>query len=142
MAREVRLRGGLDAVGVIPVVDGVQVAGENLVLRPAAAELDRETRLPDLALEGPLAAGVEVAHELLRDRRSALDDLAGADVAPESAGDPDVVDAAVLVEAAVLDRDRGRREPVGHAPEPDGLAIPLGGDRPEQRSIRREDERV
>src|SRR5438876_9565209 len=101
MAREIRLRGGLDAVGVIAVVDGVQVADEDLVLRPAAAELDRETRLLDLALEGALAAGIEVAHELLRDRGSAFDDLAGADVTPESAGDPDVVDAAGLVEAAV-----------------------------------------
>src|SRR5438094_898888 len=77
MAREVRLRGGLDAVGVIAVVDGVQVAGEDLVLRPAAAELDREARLLDLAIEGALAAGVQVADELLRNRRSAFDDRAG-----------------------------------------------------------------
>src|SRR6266581_1761267 len=128
MAREVRLRGGLDAIGVIAVVDGVQVAGEDLVLRPAAAELDREARLLDLALEGALAAGVQVADELLRDRRSAFDDLAGANVAPERAGNPDVVDAAVLVEAAVLDRDRGRRQPARHPAE--------------ARSVRRVDERV
>src|SRR5947208_6434209 len=142
MAREVRLRGGLDAVGVIAVVDGVQVAGEDLVLRPAAAELDREARLLDLALEGALAAGVQVADELLRDRRSAFDDLAGADVAPERAGDPDVVDAAVLVEAAVLDRDRGRRQPARHPAEADGLAVPLRRDRAEERSVRGVDERV
>src|SRR2546423_5578676 len=142
MAREVRLRGGLDTVGVIAVVDRVQVAGEDLVLRPAAAQLDREARLLDLALEGPLAAGVEVAHELLRNRRPAFDDLAGADVAPERAGDPDVVDAAVLVEAAVLDRNGRRRQPARHPAETDRLAVPLRGDRAEQRPVRRVDEGV
>src|SRR5437763_5668739 len=142
MAREVRLRGGLDAVGVIAVVDRVQVAGEDLVLRPAAAELDRETRLSDLPLEGALATGVEVAHELLRDRRSAFDDLAGADVTPECTRDPDVVDTAVLVEAAVLDRDRRRRQPARHPPEAHGLAVPLRRNRAEQRSVRRVDEGV
>ena len=73
--REVGLRRGLDPVGVVAVVDLVHVLVEDPVLRPAAAQLDREARLLDLALERPLLRDVEVAHELLRDRRAALDDL-------------------------------------------------------------------
>src|SRR6476661_2595376 len=103
MPREVRLRRGLDAVGVVPVVHGVEITLEYPVLRPPVAELDRETGLLDLALERLLAARVEVAHELLGDRRSTLEHLAGAQIAPERARDPDVVDTAVLVEAAIFD---------------------------------------
>ena len=77
-----------------------------------------------------------------RDRRAALDDLAGADVGPECARDPDVVDAAVLVEALVLDGDRRPRQPRAHALERHRLAVALGRDRPEQRAVGRVDERV
>jgi hypothetical protein len=53
----------------------VQVAGEDLLLRPAAGELLREAGLLELAREGPLRlADVEVADELLRDRRAAFHD--------------------------------------------------------------------
>src|SRR5205085_10411355 len=44
-------------------------------------------------------------HELLSDGGAALDDLTGAYVGDEGAEDPDRVDAAVPVEAPVLDRD-------------------------------------
>ena len=54
---------------------------------------------------------VHVPDELLADRRAALDDLPGADVGPERTQDADVVDAAVLVEALVLDRHGRLREP-------------------------------
>ncbi len=109
--REVGLRRGLDPVGVVAVVDRVQVLAQDHVLRPASAQLDREARLLDLALERTFVAGVEVGGELLGDRRAALDHLAGAHVTPEGADDALVVDAAVLVEAAVLDRDRRLRQP-------------------------------
>jgi len=49
---------------------------------------------------------VEVADELLGDRRGALLDLAGLGVGDAGADDRAVVDAAVLVEVRVLDRDR------------------------------------
>ena len=149
MPREVRLRRRFDAVGVVPVVDGVEIAGEDLVLRPAAAQLDRETRFLDLPLEGALAPRVAVPHELLRDRRPPFDEAACPNVgphcthvAPESAGDADVVDAAVLIEPAVLDRDRRGRQPVRHPLQHDGLPVSLGRDRAEQRAVRRVDEGV
>src|SRR5581483_448107 len=87
-------------------------------------------------------AGVEPADELLRDRRSALDRLAGGDVRPRGARDADVVDAAVLPEATVLDCHRRARHPDGDVPESDRLTVALCGDRPEQRAVARVDERV
>src|SRR5260370_433131 len=49
VAREVRLRSRLDARGVVPVADLVQVVGEDLVLGELAAELHRQAGLLDLA---------------------------------------------------------------------------------------------
>ena len=140
--REVRLRGGLDTVGVVAEVDLVHPGGEDALLRPVAAELDRQAGLLDLPLERPLPRDVEVADELLRDRRAALDHLALVQVAPGGAEDALVVDAAVLVEAAVLDGDRRLRHPRADLLQRHRLAVVLGRDRPEQRAVGRVDERV
>jgi hypothetical protein len=75
-------------------------------------ELIREACLPDLARQRPLrVADVEVADELLRDRRAALDDVALREVLVEGACDALVVERAVLPEARVLDRHRRLRQP-------------------------------
>ena len=102
---EVRARRLLDAVRAVPEVDGVEVGGEDPVLAPALLELPRERRLAHLARERPLVADVGVLHELLRDRRTTLDDALVADVLPERARDAAHVDAVVLEEALVLDGD-------------------------------------
>ena len=71
-------------------------------------ELRGEAGLLDLARQRPLrVADVEVAHELLGDRRSALHDVALREVLVEGAEDALVVESAVLPEARVLDRHRG-----------------------------------
>ena len=73
-----RLRARLRAVRVLAVEHLVQVRGENLRLRPDACELVREARLLDFARDRAIGvADVEVANELLRDRRAALHDAAG-----------------------------------------------------------------
>ena len=60
------------------VEDAVQVGREDLPLRQAVGELVRQARLLQLARERALvAADVEVADKLLRDRRAAFDDPAG-----------------------------------------------------------------
>ena len=119
---EVRLRRLLDAVGPVAEVDRVQVGGQDPVLRPALLELPRERRLPQLARDRPLVVRVRVLDELLRDRRPALHGSAAAHVRPERAHDPAYVDAAVLVEALVLDRDdrllHQRRDLVGAEQDP------------------------
>ena len=71
----------------------------------ALLELPGERRLAHLARDRLLVADVGVLDELLRDRRAALDDALRADVLPERAHDAARVDAVVLVEAAILDRD-------------------------------------
>ena len=102
---EVDARCLLDAVGAVPEVDRVQIGGEDPVLRPALLELPRERGLLQLPLHRPARVDVRVLHELLRDRRAALDDRAVPQVLPDRAHDASHVDAAVLEEPPVLDRD-------------------------------------
>src|SRR6185312_1933013 len=80
---------------------------------PALLELPRERRLLQLAPDRALALGVRVLDELLRDRRAALDHLLVPEVLHDRAEDAVHVDAAVLVEALVLDRDDRELHPVG-----------------------------
>ena len=102
---EVDARGLLDAVGTVPEVDGVQVRGEDPVLRPPLLELPGERRLAELAADRLLVRQVGVLDELLGDRRAALHRAAVRDVGPDGAAHAAHVDAAVLVEALVLGRD-------------------------------------
>ena len=142
--REVRLRGRLDAVGAVAVVDLVHVRLEDLTPSPRLVELEREARLLELALERPLRADgpVEVPDELLRDRRAALDDVARPVVLQRGAHDSLVVDAAVLVEAPVLDCDRCLPQPRRRLLERDGLPVVVRRDRAQKRAVCRVDERV
>ncbi len=55
----------------------------------------------------------EVADQLLGDRRAALDRFAGFEVLDRGAKDALGIDAAVLVEALVLDRDRCQLQVLG-----------------------------
>ena len=90
------------------VGDAVEVAGQDRALRVVFVVLDCELGLDDLLLERVLvAAEVEVAHELHRDRRAALQRFAMGDVLYGGAEDSGHVDAVVFIEALVLDRDRG-----------------------------------
>ena len=109
---EVGLGGGLHAVGVRAVEDLVHVGGQDALLRPGVVELARQADLLQLAAHGALVVGdVEGARKLLSDRRCSLDGLASAEVGDGGSYDPDVVDAAVLVEAPVFDRNDGLRHP-------------------------------
>jgi hypothetical protein len=140
--REVGPCGCFRAVGEVPVEDRVEVAREDLLLRPLAVELHRETGLGQLALHRPLVRDVQVADELLRDRRAALHHAPGLHVPPERSRDAFGVEAAVVEESAILDRDRRLREPGRDAIERHDLPIPLGGDDTEQGAVGRVDERV
>ncbi len=104
---EVHARRLLDAVGAVPEVDRVEIGGEDAVLRPLLLELPRQSCLLELALERTAALDVGVLHELLRDRRAAFDHGTVAQVLPDGARDPADVDAPVLEEPAILDRDDG-----------------------------------
>jgi hypothetical protein len=116
--REVRLRSRFDTVSVAPEIDLVEIGLEDAVFRPRALELQRQTRLLDLSLQGAFVADVEVANELLCDGRATLNDLAALDVLERSSDDALEVEPAVIVEAPVLDCDRPFLEPVRHLSEP------------------------
>ena len=143
-AAEVRLGGCLDTVGVVAVVDRVQVLTQDPVLRVLAVELDRQAGFLRLALERALVRDrVQVADELLCDRRRALHRPARLDVPDRCAKDALPVDAAVLVETAILDRDRRLAHPGGDVAQVlDRLTVPLCRDRAELLAVAVVDERV
>ena len=117
---EEHLRGRLDAVRGLAadgsVRDVVEVVGEDPVLGVHPLQLLGELGLDDLVLEimvGPQVLGqVDVVDELHGQRRGALQAVPAVDgVLDRRSDDPLVVERSVLVEAAVLDRDRRLLEP-------------------------------
>ncbi len=145
----VRLRGRLHAVRAVPQIDGVEVPGQDLILRERLLELDREERLADLLLDGAgrhhvflgavrlldVAARVHLFDELLGDGGSALDGLVLHQVDPGGAEDADRVDARVLVEAVVLDGDHRVAEGLGHLIERNDRPIDRAVDRREEGAV-------
>src|SRR4051812_43452096 len=104
---EVRLCGLLDPVGAVAEIDLVEVLGEDLVLVPVALELVCERSLAELLEDGPALLGAQgVLDELLSDGGCALRRTRLENVLDDCAPDALEVDAAVLVEALILDRDR------------------------------------
>ena len=103
----IALRRRLDAVGAGAEIDAVEIELEDLVLGVFALEPERQDRLLDLARGGALLGQEEVLGELLGQRRAALGDAARGQVAEDSARDADRIDAEMVVEAPVLDRDEG-----------------------------------
>ena len=139
MAREEHLRRPLDAERALaadgPVRHVVHVLPQHPLLAVDLLELGGELRLADLPLDVALRVlYVQRAHELLRDRRAALDGVAREDVLHRGAGDARDVHGAVAVEAPVLDRDRGLAGDERHLPprdgEPDGVGLHVAEARP------------
>ncbi len=106
---EVGLRGGLDPIGQVAVVDLVQVQLEDFVLGIATGDLGRQQDLANLAQCGPLGAFLggeqQVAGNLLGDGRGSRDRLSLLQVLPDGASDRGRVEPRVAVEARVLGRD-------------------------------------
>jgi hypothetical protein len=133
---EVAPGGGGHPVGSLAEEDLVQVKREDLVLRVAGLQPAGEDRLGDLAQEAAREEqlGVEErSGHLLGDCGAALRDLAGAHVGQHRPHDAPVIEAPVLVEAAILDADERldeqRRDLLGgdHLP---ALGGPVGQDGP------------
>ena len=120
---EIGQRRGFDAVGLVPVVDLVEVELEDLLLRVRPRDLDGEDGLADLALEADLAADDPLLHELLRDgRRAALAGVAARQVGVDGADDAADVDTGIAPERLVLGRDGRVDEDLGHVLVPRDLA--------------------
>ena len=103
---KVGLGRGFDAVGLIAVIDLVEVQLEDLLLRVRARDLDGEDRLLDLARDGDLPAHDALLHQLLRDRRRATHDVLVQEVVAHGASDAEDVDPRIGPERLVLGRDR------------------------------------
>ena len=141
--REIRLRGRFGAVGVPSIEDLVEVVGEDRLPRQLLEDLLREASLLDLARQRPLVVpDVEVADELLGDRRAALDDVPLRDVLVESPGDALVVERAVLPEPCIFDRHRRLGEPGRDLCERQRLPVRGRRDDAEQAHAVRVEERV
>ena len=121
----VALGRGLDAVGALTVVDGVQVHLQDVLLGVDFLQLDGDVRLAHLALQGRFLRFISqdgVAHELLRDGGSAF--AAGMrHIHPHRTGNAHKVDAVVLVEALVFRGNGALGNVVAHLAELDGVAV-------------------
>ena len=119
---EVGLRRGLDAVGLIAVVDLVQVHLEDLLLAEGARRLHGEDRFLDLPRERWLVTQEARLDELLRDRRATLRDRPARGVRVHRSDDATDVDARIGPERFVLDGDRRVLHLLGDGIEADELA--------------------
>ena len=120
---EVVLGSGLDAVGAVTEVGGVEVALEDPVLGVLLLQSDRVAELAQLARVGVVGRGLALGlgvglvdqrqlDQLLGDRRPALDDAVGGLVGEQGPERALHVERTVLVEAVVLDgHDRLDHDP-------------------------------
>ncbi len=129
----------------------VQIHLEDRVLRGARGEDQRHPRLDQLAPQRFLPRLLQrharenawqenVARHLLRDRARAGQVRAfAADVAEEGADDADRIDARMIVEAAILNREHGLLQPIGNHGQRHGPALlALAAERCQQRRVERE----
>ncbi len=140
---EVHLGCGLKAVGPLPEVDRVEVALEDLLLAELLFDLARESRFLNLSLVGLLgylAGGDDhLLYVLLGDRRATLLDLTRADIGERCPDYRFEVDALMLVEALVLDRDDSILNVFGNCTEVDDRSVLLAMEALDQGPVVREE---
>ncbi len=105
---EVGQRRGAHAFDVAAERGEAQVKAQDLGLAQLVLELQRANHLPELAGAGALVAAVEQARDLHRQRRAAGNDAAVAREQIARAQEGVEIDAAVLVEALVLEGHQDR----------------------------------
>ena len=112
---EVRLRRALRALNLIAVRREVQIEREDLVLRQPMFEPQRDDRLIDLGRPpaprpGPGLTRQQQLGDLLRDRRSALDDAPALQIVHGRAHERDRIEPDMRAEAHVFGRERRERQ--------------------------------
>ena len=122
---EVRLGGGLDAVGAAPEVHRVEVGVEDLLLGLGAVDLEGEDRLLELARVGGGGVHVVVLDVLLGEGGGALG-VAAAEVVPQGTQDALGIHPVVGVEGGVLGGHDGVAHVVRQRGGVDDGAVDLG----------------
>ena len=95
----------LDTIDAAAQINAIEVELEDLFLGEKDLEHHCERRFLPLARERARVGEVQRARQLLRDRAAALLAPARSQIEERRAGDSDRIDAEVMVEAVILDRD-------------------------------------
>ncbi len=119
---------------LLPQIHLVQVHLQNLGLREAAFEHQRQDGLVDFRAQRPAAPSEDLLHDLLCDRAAAFDDATLAHVAHERPADATAVQARMTEEAPVFRRQNGQHQPRRHVGVGDGRA-PLAQRLPKRRDV-------
>ncbi len=130
-------RRGVDAIAAAAEIDLVQIKLEDLVLREFPFERHRQDHLAQLARPGVAVREKDVARQLLGDRRGTLEAAAGAAVLhrdDRGARHADGVDAGVIAETPVLDRDHRVLHHLRRFPERQPAPV-IGAERQEHRAV-------
>ena len=111
---EIAARGHLDAPGAAAEIGGVEIELENIRLGERGLDPRGDDHFADLALVGHVLADQQVLDHLLGDGRAALRPSGLGQIADEGADDAALVDAVVLIEAAVFGGDERLLHVVGN----------------------------
>ena len=104
---EEAFRGGLDAEDAGAEIDVIEIEREDFVLGVAGLEIEGEERFLRLAFQRAVGFQKKVLSELLGQRRTALHERAVRQIGQKRPRQSPGVDAEMITEAAVLDRDEG-----------------------------------
>src|SRR6185369_16899070 len=107
---EIALGSGFDTIGAGAEINPVEVELENLSLGMLALEPKRKFNLLQFPLQRALLGQEQILGKLLGKRRSALRNAAMQNVGDRRTRNPDRIDAAVRIEAAIFDGDEGFRQ--------------------------------
>src|SRR5919197_599371 len=107
MPPEVPARRGFGSIETIAEVHLVQVELEDAVLRVFALDARRQDQLLQFAADRLLLREKTLTRQLLRDRAAALHDAPVPQVGQRRLDDPHEIEAGMIVEALILDREDG-----------------------------------
>ena len=110
---EIDLRGRGETVGALTQINLVHIHFEDLVLAEVFLDLPRQQDFIRLALQGLFTGQEEIARHLLRDGRGALLGAAR-QVVQGRAGDAQIVDTAMFIEAVIFDGQHGFLHDIGN----------------------------
>ena len=119
---EIHPRRGVHAPGAGAEIDAVQPDLEDLALAEAVLQPQRQQQFLHLAAERARVGQEQVLGDLLGDGRAALHQPPAGEVDPDGARQADRIDAGMVPEPAILDRDRGGRQIGRHVGQPQRIA--------------------